>query len=139
MCGIVGVLSKTNAVPVLIDGLKKLEYRGYDSAGLAIQSDSTQQLARARSVGRVAELESTAQGMAARLGIAHTRWATHGVPSERNAHPHISEGRGISVTVVHNGIIENHEDIRRQLMVDGYVFTSDTDTEVIAHLAHKHL
>ncbi|HEX4844352.1 MAG TPA: glutamine--fructose-6-phosphate transaminase (isomerizing) [Limnobacter sp.] len=139
MCGIVGVLSKTNAVPVLIDGLKKLEYRGYDSAGLAIQSDSDLQLARARSVGRVAELESTAKGMEARLGIAHTRWATHGVPSERNAHPHISEGAGISVTVVHNGIIENHEDIRRRLMVDGYVFTSDTDTEVIAHLTHQHL
>ncbi|HEX4918566.1 MAG TPA: glutamine--fructose-6-phosphate transaminase (isomerizing) [Limnobacter sp.] len=139
MCGIVGVLSKTNAVPVLIDGLKKLEYRGYDSAGLAIQSDTDQQLARARSVGRVAELESTAKNMAARLGIAHTRWATHGVPSERNAHPHISEGAGISVTVVHNGIIENHEDIRRRLMTDGYVFHSDTDTEVIAHLTHKHL
>ncbi|WP_370261238.1 glutamine--fructose-6-phosphate transaminase (isomerizing) [Limnobacter sp.] len=139
MCGIVGVLSKTNCVPVLIDGLKKLEYRGYDSAGLAIQSDSDHQLARARSVGRVAELENTAKGMAARLGIAHTRWATHGVPSERNAHPHISEGAGISVTVVHNGIIENHEDIRRKLMVDGYVFQSDTDTEVIAHLTHKHL
>jgi glucosamine--fructose-6-phosphate aminotransferase (isomerizing) len=139
MCGIVGVLSKTNSVPVLIDGLKKLEYRGYDSAGLAIQSDSDQSIHRARSVGRVVELDSTTQHLSARMGIAHTRWATHGVPSERNAHPHISEGQGISVSVVHNGIIENHEEIRKALTAEGYVFQSDTDTEVIAHLAHKHL
>jgi glucosamine--fructose-6-phosphate aminotransferase (isomerizing) len=139
MCGIVGVMSKENCVPILIDGLKKLEYRGYDSAGLAVQNDETLSIERARSVGRVAELQNTAAGLSARMGIAHTRWATHGVPSERNAHPHISESAGISVTVVHNGIIENHEEIRRQLRVDGYVFTSDTDTEVIAHLAHKHL
>ena len=139
MCGIVGVLSKTNSVPVLIDGLKKLEYRGYDSAGLAIQSDSDQSIHRARSVGRVVELDSTTKALSARMGIAHTRWATHGVPSERNAHPHISEGQGISVSVVHNGIIENHEEIRKSLTSEGYVFQSDTDTEVIAHLAHKHL
>ena len=139
MCGIVGVLSKTNSVPVLIDGLKKLEYRGYDSAGLAIQSDSDQSIHRARSVGRVVELDSTTKQLSARMGIAHTRWATHGVPSERNAHPHISEGQGISVSVVHNGIIENHEEIRKALTAEGYVFQSDTDTEVIAHLAHKHL
>jgi len=139
MCGIVGVLSKTNSVPVLIDGLKKLEYRGYDSAGLAIQSDSDQSIHRARSVGRVVELDSTTKTLNARMGIAHTRWATHGVPSERNAHPHISEGQGISVSVVHNGIIENHEEIRKSLTSEGYVFQSDTDTEVIAHLAHKHL
>ncbi len=139
MCGIVGVLSKTNSVPVLIDGLKKLEYRGYDSAGLSIQSDSDQSIHRARSVGRVVELDSTTKALSARMGIAHTRWATHGVPSERNAHPHISEGQGISVSVVHNGIIENHEEIRKSLTAEGYVFQSDTDTEVIAHLAHKHL
>lgn len=139
MCGIVGVLSKTNCVPVLIDGLKKLEYRGYDSAGLAIQSDLDSSIERARSVGRVAELEAAAAGMHARMGIAHTRWATHGVPSERNAHPHISEGHGITVTVVHNGIIENHDEIRHALKAEGYVFNSDTDTEVIAHLAHKNL
>lgn len=139
MCGIVGVLSKTNSVPVLIDGLKKLEYRGYDSAGLAIQEDSDQSIARARSVGRVVELCATTQTLSARMGIAHTRWATHGVPSERNAHPHMSEGQGISVSVVHNGIIENHEEIRKSLTAEGYVFQSDTDTEVIAHLTHKHL
>jgi glutamine---fructose-6-phosphate transaminase (isomerizing) len=139
MCGIVGVLSKTNSVPVLIDGLKKLEYRGYDSAGLAIQSDTDQSIHRARSVGRVVELDSSTKTLSARMGIAHTRWATHGVPSERNAHPHISEGKGVSVSVVHNGIIENHEEIRKALTAEGYVFQSDTDTEVIAHLTHKHL
>ncbi|BET27349.1 glutamine--fructose-6-phosphate transaminase [Limnobacter thiooxidans] len=139
MCGIVGVLSKTNSVPVLIDGLKKLEYRGYDSAGLAIQSDVDRSIHRARSVGRVVELDATTKALTARMGIAHTRWATHGVPSERNAHPHVSEGRGISVSVVHNGIIENHEELRKSLTAEGYVFQSDTDTEVIAHLAHKHL
>lgn len=139
MCGIVGVLSITNSVPVLIDGLKKLEYRGYDSAGLAIQSDTDQSVHRARSVGRVVELDSSTKTLSARMGIAHTRWATHGVPSERNAHPHISEGQGVSVSVVHNGIIENHEEIRKALTAEGYVFQSDTDTEVIAHLAHKHL
>lgn len=139
MCGIVGVLSKQNCVPILIDGLKKLEYRGYDSAGLAIQNETTQAIERARSVGRVAELETSAAAFSARAGIAHTRWATHGVPSERNAHPHVSESQGISVTVVHNGIIENHEAIRAGLKAEGYLFTSDTDTEVIAHLTHKHL
>jgi glutamine---fructose-6-phosphate transaminase (isomerizing) len=139
MCGIVGVISKNNCVPILIDGLKKLEYRGYDSAGLAIQNDQGSELQRARSVGRVIELENAAAGLDAQMGIAHTRWATHGIPSERNAHPHISDSEGISVSVVHNGIIENHEDIRRQLMVDGYEFQSDTDTEVIAHLTHKNL
>jgi glutamine---fructose-6-phosphate transaminase (isomerizing) len=139
MCGIVGVLSKSNCVPVLIDGLKKLEYRGYDSAGLAIQVNQGFGIERARSVGRVVELENATRHMQATMGIAHTRWATHGVPSERNAHPHISEGAGISVTVVHNGIIENHESIRATLSAAGYVFQSDTDTEVIAHLTHQHL
>lgn len=139
MCGIVGVLSKNNCVPVLINGLKKLEYRGYDSAGLAVQSDRDDSIRRVRSVGRVAELEAASSTLQARMGIAHTRWATHGAPSERNAHPHISEGRGISVTVVHNGIIENHEEIRRTLTEQGYVFLSDTDTEVIVHLVHLQL
>ena len=139
MCGIVGALTQRNCVPILIDGLKRLEYRGYDSAGLAIADLQTHALHRARSVGRVAELEIHAKFMDAHLGIAHTRWATHGVPSERNAHPHISEGGGFSVTVVHNGIIENHDEIRRRLMVDGYVFHSDTDTEVIAHLVHQRM
>jgi glucosamine--fructose-6-phosphate aminotransferase (isomerizing) len=137
MCGIVGAITRTNCVPFLIDGLKRLEYRGYDSAGLAIANMDDHQIQRARSVGRVSELELHAAYLDARLGIAHTRWATHGVPSERNAHPHMSEGKGFAVTVVHNGIIENHDEVRRRLMVDGYVFHSDTDTEVIAHLVHQ--
>jgi glucosamine--fructose-6-phosphate aminotransferase (isomerizing) len=139
MCGIVGAVARENCVPFLIDGLKRLEYRGYDSAGLAIAQPATHAIERARSVGRVAELEQQAGGLVARLGIAHTRWATHGVPSERNAHPHMSEGNGFTVTVVHNGIIENHDEMRRDLQSSGYVFHSDTDTEVIAHLVHRHM
>ncbi len=139
MCGIVGAIARDNCVPFLIDGLKRLEYRGYDSAGLAIAQPDTHAIERARSVGRVAELEQQAGSLRARLGIAHTRWATHGVPSERNAHPHMSEGNGFTVTVVHNGIIENHDEMRRDLQASGYVFHSDTDTEVIAHLVHRHM
>jgi glutamine---fructose-6-phosphate transaminase (isomerizing) len=139
MCGIVGALVKGNCVPILIDGLKRLEYRGYDSAGLAIQEDHSSGIRRSRSEGRVVELEAASSGLRARMGIAHTRWATHGVPSERNAHPHISFSAGIEVSVVHNGIIENHEQIREQLSLKGYEFQSDTDTEVIAHLVHSFL
>lgn len=139
MCGIVGALVKDNCVPILVDGLKRLEYRGYDSAGLAIQDDQSAGIERSRSVGRVAELEVASSTLSAKMGIAHTRWATHGVPSERNAHPHISFGGGIEVSVVHNGIIENHEEIRTQLCAQGYDFQSDTDTEVIAHLIHSFL
>jgi glutamine---fructose-6-phosphate transaminase (isomerizing) len=130
MCGIVAAVAKRNVVPVLIEGLNKLEYRGYDSAGLAYLADGS--LQRLRSVGRVAELAAQANGKDAVQGIAHTRWATHGVPSERNAHPHISSG----LAVVHNGIIENYAEIKQELTGLGYVFTSDTDTEVIAHLVH---
>ncbi len=129
MCGIVAAIARHNIVPVLIEGLRKLEYRGYDSAGLAILDP---QLSRLRSVGRVAELATQAADRSATLGIAHTRWATHGVPAERNAHPHISGG----LAVVHNGIIENYAEIKQQLTTQGYVFTSDTDTEVIVHLIH---
>ncbi len=134
MCGIVGAVSRRNIVPILIEGLKRLEYRGYDSAGVAVLNGS---LRRVRSTGRVAELEklAQAQGISGDIGIAHTRWATHGVPSEKNAHPHVSGG----VSVVHNGIIENHEAMRQKLRAKGYVFASDTDTEVIAHLVHMHL
>ncbi len=134
MCGIVGAVAKRNIVPILIEGLKRLEYRGYDSAGVAVLNGSMQ---RVRSTGRVAALEklATAQGINGEIGIAHTRWATHGVPSERNAHPHASGG----VAVVHNGIIENHEAVRARLTAQGYVFASDTDTEVIAHLVHANL
>ncbi|MGA0033346.1 MAG: glutamine--fructose-6-phosphate transaminase (isomerizing) [Burkholderiales bacterium] len=134
MCGIVGAVAARNVVPVLIEGLKRLEYRGYDSAGIAVINGS---LRRVRSTGRVAELERLAQAgkVEGHVGIAHTRWATHGAPSEKNAHPHVSGG----ISVVHNGIIENHEEMREHLRNRGYTFVSDTDTEVIAHLVHMHL
>ncbi len=133
MCGIVAASAGNNIVPVLVEGLKRLEYRGYDSAGLAVVGDGC--VERVRSVGRVAELEAAAAGTEAVTGIAHTRWATHGVPSERNAHPHVSG----SIAVVHNGIIENYESLRSELTAQGYVFTSDTDTESIAHLVEATL
>jgi glucosamine--fructose-6-phosphate aminotransferase (isomerizing) len=131
MCGIVAAVGARNVVPILIEGLRRLEYRGYDSAGVAVVNGS---LERLRSTGRVARLAALAEqnGLAGSIGIAHTRWATHGAPSERNAHPHVSGG----VCVVHNGIIENHEAVRNALLLLGYEFSSDTDTEVIAHLVH---
>jgi len=134
MCGIVGAIAGHDIVPVLIEGLKRLEYRGYDSAGIAVINGS---LRRVRSTGRVAELERLAQAdqVSGCIGIAHTRWATHGVPSECNAHPHVSGG----ISVVHNGIIENHEEMRKKLRELGYLFVSETDTEVIAHLVHQHM
>src|SRR3954463_8188566 len=134
MCGIVGAVAKRNVVPILIEGLKRLEYRGYDSAGIAVVNGSLQRL---RSTGRVAALGQLVdeQSLAGFIGIAHTRWATHGVPSETNAHPHVSGG----ISVVHNGIIENHEEMRTRLKSTGYVFTSQTDSEVIAHLIHLHM
>ena len=136
MCGIVGAVAERNITAILVEGLKRLEYRGYDSAGLAVFSNDGV-LERRRRVGKVSELEQALAGepLAGRLGIAHTRWATHGAPSERNAHPHFS---GSDLAVVHNGIIENHEALRTQLQGLGYVFSSDTDTEVIVHLLdHK--
>ncbi len=138
MCGIVGAVAQRNVVPILIEGLKKLEYRGYDSAGLAVISGG---LHRVRAVGRVADLEARAAEAKAEspTGIAHTRWATHGGVTEDNAHPHISSRGGIEVSVVHNGIVENHEDLRARLKGEGYEFTSQTDTEVIAHLLHSYL
>jgi len=130
MCGIVAAVADRNIVPFLLEGLRRLEYRGYDSAGLALINGKD--LQRLRAVGRVAELAAQvdAKQASGQTGIAHTRWATHGVPSERNAHPHVSAG----LAVVHNGIIENHEALRSRLKDKGYAFTSDTDTEVIAHL-----
>ena len=135
MCGIVTAIATRNIVPVLLEGLRKLEYRGYDSAGLAVLHNG--EMVRLRSAGRVAELASLADNrqLQANIGIAHTRWATHGVPSERNAHPHVSAG----LAVVHNGIIENFETIKADLQAKGYVFESDTDTEAIAHLLHHKL
>ena len=137
MCGIVGAVAERNIVPILMEGLRRLEYRGYDSAGLAVLN-GTDKLKRVRTVGKVKMLqdalaESPTSG---KIGIAHTRWATHGVPSERNAHPHISND---GLAIVHNGIIENHEELRDELLKLGYKFTSETDTEVIAHRIHHHL
>ena len=135
MCGIVGAVAERNITAILVEGLKRLEYRGYDSAGVAVCTNDAK-LERLRRPGKVSELElALAEApLMGRLGIAHTRWATHGAPCERNAHPHFSG----DLAVVHNGIIENHEALREQLKSLGYVFTSDTDTEVIAHLLdHK--
>ena len=140
MCGIVGAIADRDVVPVLVEGLKRLEYRGYDSAGIAIVDRSGangSQVRRVRRTGRVAEMESaaTSEAFSAGLGIGHTRWATHGGVTESNAHPHISHG----VALVHNGIIENHEQQRERLRALGYAFESQTDTEVIAHLIHHYL
>jgi glucosamine--fructose-6-phosphate aminotransferase (isomerizing) len=135
MCGIVGAIADRDVVPVLIEGLKRLEYRGYDSAGIAVVNDG--EVRRVRRTGRVSEMEAAAdsEGFRADLGIGHTRWATHGGVTEGNAHPHVSHG----VALVHNGIIENHEEQRERLRALGYEFESQTDTEVIAHLIHHHL
>ena len=137
MCGIVGAIAQRDIVPVLVEGLRRLEYRGYDSAGVAVLNGSGE-LKRVRTVGKVQILQDAIDASPTHgpIGIAHTRWATHGVPSERNAHPHISDD---GLAIVHNGIIENHEALRAELSASGYTFTSDTDTEVIAHRIHHHL
>ncbi|MBF7728894.1 glutamine--fructose-6-phosphate transaminase (isomerizing) [Pseudomonas sp. N040] len=137
MCGIVGAVAERPITPILVEGLKRLEYRGYDSAGVAVISPSGV-LERCRRSGKVSELAQALQGapLEGRVGIAHTRWATHGAPCERNAHPHFS---GAELAVVHNGIIENHEALRERLSGLGYVFSSDTDTETIVHLLHLKL
>jgi len=142
MCGIVGAVSSRDIVPVLLEGLKRLEYRGYDSCGVAVFDADSGQLRRARSTRRVAELidQVAIEGVAGFTGIAHTRWATHGAPATHNAHPHFST-RGDAqprIALVHNGIIENHDQLRERLTEVGYVFESQTDTEVIAHLVHHH-
>jgi len=135
MCGIVGGVAGRDIVPVLIEGLRRLEYRGYDSCGVAVHQDGA--LRRTRSTARVADLaaQAAAEDVRAGTGIAHTRWATHGAPVVHNAHPHFSRER---IALVHNGIIENHDELRAELQALGYAFASQTDTEVIAHLVHQH-
>ena len=139
MCGIIGGISENNITPILVDGLKRLEYRGYDSAGVVTLCKNNR-LNRARAVGKVANLEKRIRDkktpLDGKIGIAHTRWATHGEPSSRNAHPHISNH---TVSVVHNGIIENFLELKAEQEAAGYTFTSDTDTEVIGHAIHQHL
>jgi glucosamine--fructose-6-phosphate aminotransferase (isomerizing) len=136
MCGIVGAVAERNVVPILMEGLRRLEYRGYDSAGIAICVDGG--ISRIRRVGKVQELQNALDEAPVwgNTGISHTRWATHGVPNETNAHPHLS---GDSVAVVHNGIIENYEELREDLRGKGYEFLSDTDTEVVVHRIHYNL
>jgi glutamine---fructose-6-phosphate transaminase (isomerizing) len=136
MCGIVGVVAERNSVPILMEGLRRLEYRGYDSAGIAVLENG--RVARLRTVGKVKVLQEAldAAPIGGHVGIAHTRWATHGVPTTHNAHPHLSRD---GVAIVHNGIIENHEALRADLKGLGYAFTSETDTEVVAHRIHHHL
>src|SRR4051812_6272740 len=138
MCGIVGAVAQRNITPILVEGLKRLEYRGYDSCGVALHVDG--KLQRSRSTSRVADLESQigSVGLAGFTGIAHTRSATHGAPLSHNAHPHFSPNDDSArIALVHNGIIENHEELRAELSAQGYVFQSQTDTEVIAHLVDK--
>ena len=139
MCGIVGGIAERNVVPVLVEGLRRLEYRGYDSSGIAV-CESLGQLERVRAIGKIKNLqekiEKRDEALTAPLAIAHTRWATHGVPSEKNAHPHVSNNL---VAVVHNGIIENYQEIKARQQAAGYQFESDTDTEVVAHAIHSYL
>ncbi|KTD69626.1 MULTISPECIES: glutamine--fructose-6-phosphate transaminase (isomerizing) [Legionella] len=134
MCGIIGAVSERDISKILLEGLRRLEYRGYDSAGIAV-IDNQEHLKRVRIQGKVQNLANAMQetAIAGSTGIAHTRWATHGKPSEQNAHPHLSHGE---IAIVHNGIIENHDTLRHELMMKGYQFTSETDTEVAAHLIH---
>ena len=136
MCGIVGAIAGRNISAILLEGLKRLEYRGYDSAGMAVLNSETAQLDHLKRVGKVAQLDAALSGspLPGNLGIAHTRWATHGKPEQRNAHPHLSDDR---IAVVHNGIIENYNALKEELLAAGYQFLSDTDTEVVTHLIHR--
>ncbi len=137
MCGIVCGIAERNITPILLEGLKRLEYRGYDSSGIAVL-DQHSTLQRVRSIGKIKQLESEINhsdaNLTGQIGIAHTRWATHGIPSLRNSHPHICNN---SVAVVHNGIIENYQQLKQQQLALDYKFTSETDTEVIVHAIHQ--
>ena len=137
MCGIVGAVADRNVVPILVEGLQRLEYRGYDSAGVAVVADDGS-LGLSRTVGKVAELEEklTENPLEGQIGVAHTRWATHGGVTEANAHPHVSGGR---IAVIHNGIIENFQPIKDEMLGKGYEFDSETDTEVAAHLIYDYV
>ncbi|HRF94933.1 MAG TPA: class II glutamine amidotransferase, partial [Aggregatilineales bacterium] len=136
MCGIVGYIGSKNATPIVLDGLGRLEYRGYDSAGIAVLRDGKFDIRR--DVGKLANLRAkvNANPLSGTIGIGHTRWATHGVPAERNAHPHISMNGDF--VVVHNGIVENYLELREEMMSEGVTFTSDTDTEVIVQLIERY-
>ncbi|HIA08270.1 MAG TPA: glutamine--fructose-6-phosphate aminotransferase, partial [Chromatiaceae bacterium] len=137
MCGIVGAVAERDVTPILVEGLKRLEYRGYDSAGIAVMADDAT-IARCRTQGKVRELENalSQEPLSGTTGIAHTRWATHGVPSRENAHPHVCKN---TVALVHNGIIENFEALREQQKKSGHRFSSQTDTEVVVHQVYDHL
>ena len=138
MCGIVGAIAERRIEPILIEGLKRLEYRGYDSAGMAVLDRETQGILRKRVFGKVAALEKllSDEPLSGHTGIAHTRWATHGKPNVINTHPHTSQDE---ISIVHNGIIENHRVLRQKLISSGYIFESETDSEVIAHLLHAYV
>src|SRR5204862_7267346 len=138
MCGIVGYIGKKEALPILLQGLRDLEYRGYDSAGVAVFDSEKDEINRVREIGKVDRLSQKLenQKLPGTVGIAHTRWATHGGVTEANAHPHLSGGR---VAVIHNGIIENYQPLKDELIKKGYEFKSETDTEVSAHLIHEYL
>ena len=139
MCGIVGGIAERNVTPILLEGLRRLEYRGYDSSGIALL-DSDNTIQRVRAIGKIKQLENKINqekiDLVGNIGIAHTPWATHGSPSENNAHPHICNNK---VAVVHNGIIENYQTLKKSQIKAGYRFTSDTDTEVVAHAIHQQL
>ena len=135
MCGIVGIIAKREVTPLLVEGLKRLEYRGYDSAGIATLANG--HIKRRRAQGKIGNLEAklAERPIAGTIGIAHTRWATHGVPNEVNAHPHATE----RVAIVHNGIIENFQEIKNELVAEGHKFESQTDSEIVAHLVTHYL